>query len=472
MTPPKKPSPPLQSSSSATPPPGPSSPPGLPDRARAEDPSQRSRRDPLPLLYLLGFVILGGTLAYLYSHPTTPPEAQQAVVRVDGLQGQVQALTDRLAQVEARPAGAGAAAAADLALLDKRTAAVENRPTLAPADLKPLEDRIAALEGKPPPPPFDPAPLTQRLGALDALAAKGTADTGALGGRLDALASKQAADATAMGGRLDSVAAKEAADANAMGGRVDSLASKQAADINATGGRVDSLASKEAADANASSGRFDTLTAKETADVTAMNGRLDSAIAKQGADVATLGGRLDALDGRIGAVDQQAKQTASQIGTVAERSGRVVRMQAALAALASGQPLGDIPDAPPAVARFATTPAKTEQELRRSFDASADAAEQAGQPAIMESRSFGERLIARAQQAVTVRQGDRVLVGDPLSGRIIRARAALDAGDLAGAVKALDGLAGPAQAAMADWVGQARALLDARAALSSMAAHS
>ena len=219
-------------------------------------------------------------------------------------------------------------------------------------------------------------------------------------------------------------------------------------------------------------GRLDSLAAKETADATAMSGRLDSVVAKQGADAATLGGRLDALDGRIAAVDQQAKQTASQIGTVAERSGRVVRMQAAMAALESGQPLGNIPDAPPAVARFATTPAKTEQELRRSFDAAADAAEQAGQPAIMESRSFGERLIARAQQAVTVRQGDRVLVGDPLAGRLIRARAALDAGDLAGAVKALDGLAGPAQAAMADWVGQARALLEARTALSSMAARS
>ncbi len=409
---------------------------GLSGRAGVEGFGQRLQRDPLPLLYLLGFVILGGTLAYLYSHPATPPEAQQAVVRVDGLQGQVQTLADRLAKLEARPAGAGAAAAADLALLDKRTGALETRPPPPPVDLKPMEDRIAALEGKPPPPPFDPAPLTQRLDTLAALAAKGTADAGALGGRLDALASKQAADATAMGGRLDS------------------------------------LASKEAADANASSGRFDSLTAKATSDMAAMGGRLDSVIAKQGADAAALGGRLDSLDGRIAAVDQQAKQTATQIGVVAERSGRVVRVQAATAALESGQPLGDIPGAPPAVARFATAPAKTEQELRRSFDAAADAAEQAGQPAIMESRSFGERLVARAQQAVTVRQGDRVLVGDPLAGRIIRARAALDAGDLAGAVNALDGLAGPAQAAMADWVGQARALLEARAALSSMAARS
>ena len=111
--------------------------------------------------------------------------------------------------------------------------------------------------------------------------------------------------------------------------------------------------------------------------------------------------------------------------------------------------------------------------MRRSFDAAADAAEQAGQPALMnQQRTFGDRLWARAQQAVTVRQSDRVLVGDPLAGKLILARTALDAGNLAGAVKALDGLAGPAQAAMADWIGQARAVLDARAALSSMAARS
>ena len=397
MTPPKKPSPPSQSSTSAIPPPGPSTPPGPLDRARVQDMGQRLRRDPLPLLYLLGFVILGGTLAYLWTHPATPPEAQQAAVRVDGLQGQVQALTDRLGKLEARPAGAGVAAATDLALLDRRTAALENRPAPPVVNLAPLEGRIAAIEGRPAPPPVNLQPLEARIAALEG---KPPFDPAPLTAGLAALAAKETADAGALGGRVDGLAAKEAADATA------------------------------------------------------------------------IGGRLDALDSRIATVDAQAKQTASQVGAVAERSGRVVRLQAAIAALESGQPLGDIPGAPPAVTRFAATPPKTEQELRRSFDAAADAAEQAGQPAIMESKSFGDRLFARAQQAVTVRQGDRVLVGDPLAGRIIRARAVLDAGDLAGAVKALDGLAGPAQAAMADWIGQARALLEARAALSSMAARS
>lgn len=414
MTPPKKPTPPSPSSTSSGPPPGPAPSGGPPDRVRVEDIKQRLRRDPLPLLYLLGFVILGGTLAYLYTHPATPPGVQQAGVRVDSLQDQVQTLTNRLAKLESRPAGT----AADLAPLDRRIAAIENRPALASpptVNLTPLEGRITALEGRPVPPPVSLAPLEGRLAALEA---KPPFDPAPLSGALAALAAKQAADSTALTGRLDA------------------------------------------------------LTAKQAADGTALNGRLDALAAKQAADGTALGGRLDSLDGRIAAVDGQAKQTASQIGAVAERSGRITRLQAAMSALETGQPLGDIPGAPPAVARFATKAPPTEQELRRSFDAAADAAQQAGQPALMEHRSFGDRLWARAQQAVTVRQSDRVLLGDPLAGRLILARTALDAGDLAGAVKALDGLAGPAQAAMAEWTGQARALLEARTALASMAARS
>lgn len=379
MTPPKKPSPSITTSTSApNAAPGmssgaPLSPNGPGGRAQVQDLAQRLKRDPLPLLYLLGFVILGGTLAYLYSHPASPPGAQQAAVRVDSLQGQVQALQANVSKLEAgRTNGSGPSAnseplearisalegraAPNMQPLEARIAALEGRP---PPNLQPLEARIAALETKAPPPPFDPAPLTSRI---------------------DALAARQAAD------------------------------------------------------------------------------------------LAALGATTAALDSRIAAVDAQAKQTAGQIGAVSDRAGLVTRLQAALTALGTGQPLGDIPGAPPAVTRFATAAPPTEAALRRSFDAAADAAQQAGQPAIMENRSFADRLVARAQQAVTVRQGDRVLVGDPLAGRLIRARAALDTGDLAAAVNALDGLAGPAQAAMADWTGQARALLDARAALASMAA--
>jgi hypothetical protein len=48
---------------------------------------------------------------------------------------------------------------------------------------------------------------------------------------------------------------------------------------------------------------------------------------------------------------------------------------------------------------------------------------------------------------------------------------ALDAGDLRGAVAAVEKLQGPAAQAMSGWLEQAKALLAARAALAEMAAH-
>lgn len=351
--------------------------PPLDQRVRIEDAVSPKRRDPLPLLYLLGFVILAGTLAYLYRHPVTPPAVQQAAVRVESLQQQVASLNERLAALEGKPAPA-----LDLAPLDRRIAAVEGRPAAPVVNIAPLEGRIAALEAKPAPPVVSLAPVEGRIAALEGKPAPAPFNPAPLAARIDDLAAKQGAGATA------------------------------------------------------------------------------------------LGGRLDGLETRLAAVEAQAKQVAGQVGAVAERSGRISRLQVAMAALESGQRLGEVPGAPPAVARFALDAPPTEQALRQSFDAAAAAAQRASQPAIMDNQSFGGRLWTRAQQAVSVRQGDNVLVGDPLSGRVGRARAALDAGDLAGAVKALDGLTGPAAAALAEWTGQARALLDARAALSAMAARS
>jgi hypothetical protein len=70
---------------------------------------------------------------------------------------------------------------------------------------------------------------------------------------------------------------------------------------------------------------------------------------------------------------------------------------------------------------------------------------------------------------VTVRHGDQVLVGDPASVVLAEARAKLVAGDLAGAVAALGKLDAAAAKAIAGWRAQAQSLLDARAALASIA---
>ncbi len=82
-----------------------------------------------------------------------------------------------------------------------------------------------------------------------------------------------------------------------------------------------------------------------------------------------------------------------------------------------------------------------------------------------------DRLWTRAQMLVMLREGDRVIVGDPAAGVIARAREALLAGDLRGAVDALNKLNGPAAQAMASWKSRAQSLLDARAALATLAAN-
>lgn len=343
---------------------------GAPERVRVEGPPPRKRFDALPLLYLLGFLVLAGSLFYLYRNPSTAPGVEQAAARVDTLQEQIQSLTDRLAQVEQRPAPA------------------------PPPSLAPLEARITTLERRPAP----VAPAAQDLGPITA--------------------------------RLDSALTKQSADIQSLTTRLDDALAKQGSELAKQG----------------------------------------SELAKQSNDMTGLTARLDTLEGRLAAVEKQDSGLSGQIAGITERAQRISRVQAAATALEAGLKLGDIPGAPPALAQFAHDAPPTEAGLRLSFNSAAEAAQRASQPAIMDDEPFASRLWTRAQQAVTVRQGDRVLLGDPVSGVLAHARQALDAGDLAGAITALNGLAGPAAAAMSGWVGQARALLEARAALATMAA--
>jgi hypothetical protein len=174
-----------------------------------------------------------------------------------------------------------------------------------------------------------------------------------------------------------------------------------------------------------------------------------------------LAGKVEALEGKIA---QDAAQNAAKLAMAA-------RLRAASAALDAGQPLGELPGAPPALSRFAKAKPPTEPELRLSFPAAAAAAETASQPST-DGFGFGERMWRKAQTLITVRRGDKVLIGAPAAVTVNAARARLDAGDLAGAVAALSALDGPAAAAMAPWRNDAQALLDARAALASLGARS
>ena len=177
-------------------------------------------------------------------------------------------------------------------------------------------------------------------------------------------------------------------------------------------------------------------------------------------------GRLAADEARLAALEKATAATRQD----SERAAMTARLQAAFAALAAGQPLGTIPNAPPALTRYATAAPPTEAALRLAYPAAAHAALEAGHRAAA-NQPFWDRAWAEARDVFTVRQGDHVLFGDPDAGVLARGRTALDAGDLAGAVAAVATLTGPAAQAMADWLDRARGLLAARAALADLAAH-
>jgi hypothetical protein len=345
-------------------------------------------------------------------------------------------------------------------------AAVEAAPEAAatphadPAPEPVAEAPLASVHTSPRPPSeaSSPANTTPLLGALAVLAlivvvgdilawrntsslsaqlAQSQSQLAALGDRIGALEARpqpQPPDLRPLQQRLTALEQKPPPQA-----QLDSAGQQQ---IAALAGRIDGIAARQ-----------DQLGTREQQDTD-----------KTASQLAALGTQVAALATQVTA----ANRTGSEISELADRQTKAARLQSAAVALAAGRPLGDIAGAPPALARFATKPPPTEASLRLSFDAAAQDARRAGQPSPA-TTPFLQRVWDRAQASVTIRQGDRIVVGDSLSGIIETARRHLDAGDVAGAVSALDGLAGPAAAAMAPWRADAQALLDARAALMSAA---
>ena len=234
---------------------------------------------------------------------------------------------------------------------------------------------------------------------------------------------------------------------------------------------------------------------KVSSDQAKISSRLEAMEGRVG-DPAQLGVRLDALSGRVEAlsgrsqsgvdaarqqteaVKQQVDALSGRVSTVEKASGtlngltdrlnRLSRLQEAGLALSAGKAVGDLPNAPAGLARFAHQAPPTEAQLRLAFpqaQRAALAAEQAGD----EKAPFADRVWERAQGLVTVRRGDDLMVGNPSATALSTAKAALDAGDLPGAVAAVNALAGPPRQAMDDWVTQATALINARSALADMA---
>ena len=391
-----------------------------PERARIEPAPPSRRPDGLPLLYIIGFVVLAAAVFYVYRNPTRPREAAQETARVDAL---TQEAVARQQQYE---------------ILTKRLVALESKPAPAPANLAPLEAKVAALENRPSPsPPADLGPLTSRLDAMEKKQAE-------MAQTLDRAGQQAQASIGPVKSELDALKTQQAELAK----RLDQAGQQAESNLAPVRSQLAALEKKQSGMASDTSGKLDQVTQ-----------RIDA-----------LGSQVDKLGSRLDAAEAQSKETGSALASLKGQAQQVGQLQAANVALNAGQPLGEIEGAPPALAQFAHSAPPTESGLRLSFEKAAEAARHASQPALTDNQNFVDRMWTRAQQSVTIRQGDNVVVGDPISGYLASAREKLDAGDLSGAVKALDGLAGPARAAMSGWIDQAQSLLNARAAIAKMAA--
>ena len=107
--------------------------------------------------------------------------------------------------------------------------------------------------------------------------------------------------------------------------------------------------------------------------------------------------------------------------------------------------------------RFAEAAPPTEPALRLSFEEAARAARAASE-ASRDGQGVLDSAVTRLSGLVTVRRGQEVVWGDAAAAEIERARRALDAGDLDGALARLARLPAAAQEAMRPWAEQARAL--------------
>jgi len=237
-----------------------------------------------------------------------------------------------------------------------------------------------------------------------------------------------------------------------MDARLGRLEQRPNPDLGKINARLDTLDGR-VGDQTQLASRMDTL-----------SGRIESLSRRDQTSIDATRQQLDALSTRLAGLDSSA----NGLDAVTKRLNHVTKLQEASLALALGRPVGDLPNAPEALARYAHAAPPTDADLRLRFPRAKQAALTAKQPDT-DDAPFARRVWERAQGLVTIRRGDEVVVGNPSAVVLNQAQTALDAGDLAAAVQAVQTLKGPPLQAMADWLGQAKALLAARSALAEMA---
>jgi len=313
-----------------------------------------------------------------------------------------------------------------------------------------------------PPPHDDPQP------AIDAVKSELADKLQALAARIETL-EKQSGTAADAGKRLDDIAATQTQLAAAVQKLQQDAAQKPAGEPALAATPPVQPAQSGDAQQNADlSSKLDQALTQEKASLDAIDQRLGKLEQANGAATQAQDNKqtIDTLASRV----EKLEQGEAQIAGVKQDATLAVKLSAAQVALSSGQPLGALPGAPEALARFANSAPPTEESLRADFPAVAKAVLDASRPEESEKSLFS-RAMARLEQTITLRQGDRVIVGDPAAGVVATAQQDLNNGNLQGAVDALATLNGRAAQAADHWLIQARSLLAARAALAQLAAH-
>ncbi|MBW4024476.1 MAG: hypothetical protein HIU92_15345 [Proteobacteria bacterium] len=373
-----------------------------------------------PLLGVVGFVILAGAIAYLWVRPVElppmPPAPPDESGAVASLKSEVGTLKTQLASLDAREK----------------------------SDVASLQSAIAAA--------------SQSGASQSGASQSGAPQAGA--------PQTKAAGSNASGSDASGQGAPEASGSGAAAAAAMAATDALHEQVAALSGRLDQIQSAETAQAK------QTQALPSAADVTSLTSRVQAVAQQQSEETASVRQDLNGVQQQLTKLSDQSQTLSknatalSQLTSKADRLSQILRAQAALRA---GMPLGTIDNAPQALTRFANSAPPTEAALRVSFPEAAKAAEKAGEPT-PDQGTFWHRVWLRMQGLVTVRQGDRVILGDPTGAILAHAQRLLDAGDLSGSLDALGKLTGPAAVAMAPWEARAKALLDAQQALAKMAA--
>jgi hypothetical protein len=329
-------------------------------------------------------------------------------------------LEQRLTKLEASRPQSGDANAQALNALDRRVAELEARTSQAPQGLGELTGRVQRLE--------------QSLKTLADTAAKGSAVADAAAVNAEVGEAEQRLQA-----KIDAALGEgQAANTSALG-----TIQREVADLKV---RIEAVA--------ATGTSPDAPNLKE--DLTALTGRIDKLEA--------------ALPGLAVAIDKGATQAKGAAVALAFDNLRdaVATGHPYAAELSTLRALTPGEGALEALAPHADAGIATIARLTSSFQAASDAA--LGAEVAPADASILGSLRASAQSLVKIRHVDATVTGDAPGAILARAGAQLKQGDLALAVKEVEGLAPPPREAFAAWLDQARTRLAADDALNRLEA--